>query len=157
VFKFFTFESYVSKSLNFYWKNLLTTRKIKQFKSVQKRMERKFVIVRWMYKIMKKTITASGINTTSCRQILSPWLGDKVNYGLGLSWRPASLCSLPGCIRQPYAGVDFIPPGRDNEFGYGTTTLWHSRLYPPPPQSEIKSWAPLWAQDEGPRVKYICI
>ncbi len=29
-------------------------------------------------------------------QILSTWLGDIVDYGIGLSYRPASLCSLAG-------------------------------------------------------------
>jgi len=46
-------------------------------------------------------------------------LGDIVNSGIGLSYRPASLCSLADrCDTQPYAGVYFIPPVRDYEFGY---------------------------------------
>ncbi len=51
-----------------------------------------------------------------CSQIHSPWLGDIVDFGIGLSYRPVSL--LPGGpVRQPYAGVNFIPPVRDYEFG----------------------------------------
>ncbi len=41
----------------------------------------------------------------SSSQIPSPWWGDKV-------------CSEIGLVRQPYAGVNFIPPVRDYEFGY---------------------------------------
>ncbi len=44
------------------------------------------------------------------RQILSPWLGGKVDSGLGLSY----------C----HTGVNFIPPVRDKEFGY-----WSARLH----------------------------
>ncbi len=44
---------------------------------------------------------------------------DKVDSGIGLSHRPASICRLPGLyiVQQPYAGVNFIPPVRDYEFG----------------------------------------
>ncbi len=45
----------------------------------------------------------------TCSQIHSPLLGDKVDYGIVLSYRPASLCILTA----------------------GTTTLCHSQLYPP--------------------------
>ncbi len=45
-----------------------------------------------------------------CGQINSPWLGDKVDYGIGLSNRPDSLCVA---------------------WRTGTTTLCHSRLYTP--------------------------
>ncbi len=46
-------------------------------------------------------------------EFIDPWLGDKVNSGIGLSCRPAS---LP--VRQPYAGVDFIPRSGIYKFGY---------------------------------------
>ncbi len=53
-------------------------------------------------------------------QIHSPWLGFIVNSGIGLSYWPASLCSLPGPMITlcGTAGDDFIPPVRDYEFGY---------------------------------------
>ncbi len=34
--------------------------------------------------------------------ILSPWLGDEAGYGVGLSYRPASLCSLVGRYDNPW-------------------------------------------------------
>ncbi len=43
-------------------------------------------------------------------QILSPWLGDIVDSGIYLSYRPASLCSL--VVGQPYAGVNDINPSQ---------------------------------------------
>jgi hypothetical protein len=41
--------------------------------------------------------------------------GDKVNSGIGLSYRTARLHWLGGsvAVRQPYAGVNVIPPIRD--------------------------------------------
>ncbi len=50
----------------------------------------------------------------SC-QIHSPWMGDKVDSGIGLSYRPAtaSLSSLADRYDKPYAGVNFLPPVRD--------------------------------------------
>ncbi len=49
-------------------------------------------------------------------------LGDKVDYGIRLSYRPASLCSLTGWYDNPYAIVNFIPPARDYELGLYTYT-----------------------------------
>ncbi len=48
-------------------------------------------------------------------QIHSPWLGDLVDSGIGLSFQAAMqpICSLTGPVRQPYARVDFIRPVRD--------------------------------------------
>ncbi len=46
-----------------------------------------------------------------CSQMHSPWLRDIVDSGIGLSYRPASLCSLAGLY-------DFISPVRDYEFGH---------------------------------------
>ncbi len=51
-------------------------------------------------------------------EFIDPWLGDKVNSGLGLSYRNARLYMAGGPVRQPYAGVDFIPQSRIFEFGY---------------------------------------
>ncbi len=39
---------------------------------------------------------------------IDPWLGDKVNSGIGLSYRPASHVALRAS-RQPYAGADLVP------------------------------------------------
>jgi hypothetical protein len=36
-----------------------------------------------------------------CSQIHSTLLGDKVDYGIGLSYRPTSLCSLAGQCDNP--------------------------------------------------------
>ncbi len=53
-----------------------------------------------------------------CNQIHSPFIGDKVAYGIRLSYRPASLCKLTDrSVRQPYVIVNFIPPVRDYELG----------------------------------------
>ncbi len=53
----------------------------------------------------------------SWRQILSPWGGDRVDSGLGLSYRPTSLCSLAGRYNNPIC-LNFIPPVMDYEFCY---------------------------------------
>ncbi len=48
---------------------------------------------------------------TPVAEFIDPWLGDKMNSGIGLSYRPANhVAGLP--IRQPYAGVDFNPPSQ---------------------------------------------
>ncbi len=44
-----------------------------------------------------------------CSQILSPWLGDIVDYDIGLSYRPIGYIGRGGAIRQPYAVVDCSP------------------------------------------------
>jgi hypothetical protein len=54
----------------------------------------------------------------SCSQINSSLLGDKVDCGIGLSYRLASH-QPDGPVRQPYAIVDFIPPVRDYELAKG--------------------------------------
>ncbi len=46
-------------------------------------------------------------------ELIDPWLGDKVNSGIGLSYRPANLLA-----REPLAGVDFILRSGIFEFGY---------------------------------------
>jgi hypothetical protein len=51
----------------------------------------------------------SALKVSSC-QIHSSLLGDKADYVIRLSYRPASLCSLTGRY------VNFIPPARDYEF-----------------------------------------
>ncbi len=58
-------------------------------------------------------------------EFIDPWLGDKVNSGIGLSYRPANhACSLGVPVRQPYAGVDFLPHlGIYYELGYWRGSL----------------------------------
>jgi hypothetical protein len=57
--------------------------------------------------------------------------GDKVNSGMGLSYWPAILHRLVGPVRQPYAGVNFIPPVRAYEFGYWLrATARYTTKYP---------------------------
>jgi hypothetical protein len=69
-----------------------------------------------------RVYTTSLLNTAkqTCNQIHSPWLGDKVDSGIGRSYRSASLCSLGGPVRQP----------------------WHSRFYPPRQGLRIRSLTP---------------
>jgi hypothetical protein len=45
-----------------------------------------------------------------CSQIHSPGLGDIVDYGKGLSYRPASLCSLAGRYDNPMPELPLYPP-----------------------------------------------
>jgi hypothetical protein len=49
--------------------------------------------------------------------IVTEW-GDTVDSGIGFSYRPASPMLPGGPVQQPYAGVNFILPVRDYEFGY---------------------------------------
>ncbi len=51
------------------------------------------------------------VSLYSCSQIHSPLLGNKVDYGIRLSYLLASQCSLTamGWLVQPYAVVKFIP------------------------------------------------
>ncbi len=42
-------------------------------------------------------------------QILSPWLGDIIDSGMGLSYRPASLCSLAGRYDNPMSESTISP------------------------------------------------
>jgi hypothetical protein len=43
-------------------------------------------------------------------QFIVPVWGDKVDYGIGLSYRPVMQATeAGGSVRQPYAIVDFIP------------------------------------------------
>ncbi len=48
-------------------------------------------------------------------------MGDIVNSGIGLSYRPTIAYVACQADTQPYAGVDFIPPVKDYEFGHN----WH--------------------------------
>ncbi len=60
------------------------------------------------------TIDLQGRNHDQSRcQTLSPWLGELVEYGLGLSYWHAHLCRLGGPVQQPYARVDnYISPSQ---------------------------------------------
>jgi hypothetical protein len=48
-------------------------------------------------------------------KFIVPDLRDKVDSGRGLWYLPARLHRL---VQQPYAGVNFVLPVRDYEFGY---------------------------------------
>ncbi len=65
----------------------------------------------------KGSVWACALGKLTSGQILSPWLGDIVDSGIGLSYRPASLCIA---------------------WRAGTTTLFQSRLNPP--SQGIKIW-----------------
>ncbi len=54
------------------------------------------------------------VETNPVAKLLVPDWGDKVNSDIGLSYR---LHWLEGRYNKPYAGVDYIPPVRDYEFG----------------------------------------
>jgi hypothetical protein len=54
-----------------------------------------------------------------CSQIHSTLMGDKVDCGIGWSYRPASLCSLMGRYDNPVLFINFIPQVRDYELGLG--------------------------------------
>jgi len=58
-----------------------------------------------------------AVSSTVAEFIDSDW-GDKINSGIGLSYRPASHTWAGGAVRQPYAKVDFIPQSWIYEFGY---------------------------------------
>ncbi len=51
-------------------------------------------------------------------EFINPWLGDKVDYGIGLSYRPASHVACGVSVQQLHAGVDFISQSGIYEFGY---------------------------------------
>ncbi len=54
-------------------------------------------------------------------EFIDPWLGEKVNSGIGLPHRPASHVAWHACT-DPYAGVDLIPQSGIYEFGYCSTS-----------------------------------
>ncbi len=58
------------------------------------------------------------MKANSVAEFMVPDWGDKVDYGIGFSYRTAMPMQPGGPVRQPYAGVNFIPPVRDYEFGY---------------------------------------
>ncbi len=58
------------------------------------------------------------LKATSVAEFMVPDWGDKVDYGIGFSYRTAMPMQPGGLVRQPYAGVNFIPPVRDYELGY---------------------------------------
>jgi hypothetical protein len=50
------------------------------------------------------------INFWVVAEFIDPDWGDNVNSGIGLSYQPARQATwASGPVRQPYAGVDFIP------------------------------------------------
>ncbi len=52
--------------------------------------------------------SSSNMHSPVAEFIVPDW-GDKVNTGIGLSYRPTRLHRLCGPVCQPYAGVDYIP------------------------------------------------
>jgi hypothetical protein len=61
------------------------------------------------------------VKSQSEAQFKVPGWGDKVDYGLGCRTGPSGYIGWQS-VRQTYAIVDFIPPVRDYEFGYRTTS-----------------------------------
>jgi hypothetical protein len=57
------------------------------------------------------------MSLSSLNQIRRPWLGDTVDFGIGLSLWPASLCSLVGRYTSALCRSQLYPPVRDYEFG----------------------------------------
>jgi hypothetical protein len=45
-------------------------------------------------------------------------MGDIVDFGIGLSYQPAGLCSQVGQYNNPVSRNNFIPLVKDYEFGY---------------------------------------
>ncbi len=73
----------------------------------------------WQFRWSSKVIYFNWdtIRLFSVAEFIDLWLGDKVNFGIGLSYRPAShVAWRAGTII--YAGVDFIPQSGIYEFGY---------------------------------------
>jgi hypothetical protein len=68
-----------------------------------------------------------------------PRLGDIVDSGIGLSYRPGQPMQPGGQVRQPYAGADFILPVRIYEFGYSSQGNLPSELPPTWPLAYLKS------------------
>jgi hypothetical protein len=61
----------------------------------------------------------------TCSGIHSPSPGDQVDSGIGLSYRPASLCSLAGRYdNQPYAGADNILKSGTMNLASGLVATW---------------------------------
>jgi hypothetical protein len=59
--------------------------------------------------------------------IVPDW-GDKVDSGIGLSYRPARLLA-GGSVQQRYDGVNFIPPVRDYSMHLATAQDTHTLSY----------------------------
>jgi hypothetical protein len=61
-------------------------------------------------------------NSDDCRKALHSVyhysVEDIVDSGIGLSYRPVSLCSLAGRYDNPMPESTFFPPVRDFEFGF---------------------------------------
>ncbi len=82
----------------------------------------------WVYWYV---LCLQSLSPVSWNQILSPLLGDKVDYGIGLSYRPARLTTTI-CLSQLY------PPGQG---------LWIGPLYCHTSQKTEVKWKS-WAQRE---------
>ncbi len=60
----------------------------------------------------------------SVAKFIVPDWGDKVNSGIGLSYRTARP------VRQPCAGVNYIPPVKDYEFSYSALCRMETSILP---------------------------
>ncbi len=97
-------------------------------------------------------------------QILSPWLGDIVNWGMGLSSRPTKIHRLAGRCNIPMPWSRLYSPVRDYEFGSWPATLLvlhRARIFCRPFKEPginsqpggIESWAPYTFTTTGSEVK----
>jgi hypothetical protein len=68
-------------------------------------------------------------NLASCSQIFSPWLGAVVEYGIGLSYRSASLCSLAVRYDNPLPEAT-ISPSQGLRISLLTSPSVHLLLHP---------------------------
>jgi hypothetical protein len=59
---------------------------------------------------VKKTLMEE-VPCRSAAEFIVPYLGDQVDYGIGLLYRPANyLCSMTASVGQPYAIVNLTHP-----------------------------------------------
>jgi hypothetical protein len=68
------------------------------------------------YDLLRSILTSSLYSTVD--KFIAPDWGDKVNSGIRLLYQHERLHGLAG----RYAGVNFIPPVMDSEYGFGTST-----------------------------------
>ncbi len=68
------------------------------------------------------------IREYSVSQIHSPWLGDKVDYGLGLSYRPARLHRLAGRYHNPMTESTLSPQSRTMNLATDFSRSWRVRV-----------------------------
>jgi len=78
-------------------------------------LQNRFYDIRWsVFYVVCDFGPAASVETNPVAKFLVLDWGDKVNSDIGLSY---GLHWLEGRYNKPYAGVDYIPPVRDYEFG----------------------------------------